>query len=201
MRLLVLLLFLLTSPLLRAQMDRTEMIDQIAGLQLYLAEAEKSYQIVHQGLSTIGEIKQGDLNLHQVFFNSLQLVNPEIRSYIKIADIITMQAEMLTEYKQYYRQASGSHLFTAAELSYMSTFYSAILGKTGDDISELTGILTDSNWQMDDAQRLDRIDRLYASVTAQYQTLQNFNNHIQVLALQKNQTLLGLQNLTQLIHP
>jgi len=193
--------FLLCTPAAMGQMDRTQMLEQIAKLQLYISQAEKGYQLVHQGLTTIGKIKQGDFDLHQLFFTSLQLVNPEVRSYIKIADMITMQVDMLSVYKQYYQHATASHLFSSSELAYIYSFYKGILDKTTDDIGELTGILTDGHWQMDDAQRLGRIDLLYTSVTDQYQSLQTFNSHVQLLAQQKSQTLQGLQNLSQLIQP
>jgi hypothetical protein len=167
MRLSVLLFLLITPAILHAQMDRTEMLDQIEKLQLYIAEAQNGYQIVHQGLTTIGRIKQGDFNLHQVFFNALQLVNPAIRSEIEIADILTMEAKLQSK----------------------------------NDIAELTGILTNGNWQMDDAQRLAAINRLYAKVTAEYQSFLRYKSYAQILALQTSQTSRNLQNLTQLIKP
>ena len=167
MRLSVILFLLIIPPVLHAQMDRTEMLDQIAQLQLFITQAEKGYQIVHQGLAAIGEIKQGDFNLHQVFFNSLQLVNPAIRSDIEIADIVTMEAQL----------------------------------RSKSDISELTSILSNGDWQMDDAQRLAGINRLYAKVTAQYQSFLIYNSYVKILALQTSQTSHGLQNLTQLIKP
>jgi hypothetical protein len=201
MRLLIGFLLIFTAPVLRAQMDRNQLLDQIAKLQLYIAEAEKGYQIVQVGLSSIGAIKQGDFNLHQFFFSSLQLVNPAVRSYIRVADMVTMQAAMLASYTTYYQQVAASKLFNASELSYIYQHYIGILGKTAEDISELTSILTDGEWQMDDAQRLGRIDQLYARVTEQCQSLYQFNHQVQLLALQKRQTASGLQNLTQLFQP
>jgi hypothetical protein len=186
---------------LHAQMDRSEMIDQIAKLEYYLSQAEKGYQIARQGLTTIGNIKQGDFNLHNLFFQSLSLVNPSIRAYIKVADMITMQLDMVAAYHSYYSQFQHSGLFGAADLAYIYSFYTSILARTADDITELTDDLTDGDLQMNDAQRLDRIDKLYASVTALYQAFQNFNSRVQLLALQKKSTLRNLQQLSQLIQP
>ncbi|HVU96801.1 MAG TPA: hypothetical protein VHE34_16345 [Puia sp.] len=185
----------------RAQMDRDEMLAQIAKLQLFISQTEKGYQLVRQGLTTIGDIKQGDFSLHQLFFTSLQVVSPEIRSYLKIADILTMQASMLSAYHAGYEQVKAANLFSAADISYINSLYQGILGKNNEDILELTGILTDGNWQMNDAQRLSRISHLYESVNSQYQSLLRFNDHLQLLTLQKKQNLQDLQNIAQLIHP
>lgn len=198
------LVVVLTLPAitsLRAQMDRTEMIDQIAKLEYFLSQAEKGYQIARQGLTLIGDIKQGDFNLHNLFFQSLSLVNPSIRAYIKVADMITMQLDMVTAYKSYYPQFQHSGLFGGADLAYIYSFYTSILARTTDDLSELTDVLTDGDLQMNDAQRLDRIDKLYTTVTGRYQSLQHFNSRVQLLALQKSNTLRNLQQLSQLIQP
>ncbi|WP_431217147.1 hypothetical protein ACQ86N_22955 [Puia sp. P3] len=195
------LIFALAAPPARAQMDRDEMLAQIAKLQLFISHIEKGYQLVRQGLTTIGDIKQGDLNIHQLFFTSLQVVSPEIRNYVKIADILTMQASMLSAYHAGYEEAKAANLFSAADINYINSLFQGILGKNNDDILELTGILTDGDWQMNDAQRLSRIDHLYESVTAQYQSLLRFNDHLHLLALQKKQNSQDLQNIAQLIHP
>jgi hypothetical protein len=186
---------------LHAQMDRSEMIDQIAKLEYFLSQAEKGYQIARQGLTTTGNIKQGDFNLHNLFFQSLSLVNPSIRQYIKVADMIAMELDMVSAYHSYYSQFQNSGLFGAADLAYIYSFYTSLLAKSTNDIAELTDVITDGDLQMNDAQRLDRIDKLYASVTTLYQALQNFNSRVQLLALQKKSTLRNLQQLSQLIQP
>jgi len=195
------LAFLLSARPACAQMDRDEMLAQIAKLQLFISQTEKGYELVRQGLATIGDIKHGDFNLHQLFFTSLQLVNPEIRSYVKIADIITMQTNMLSAYHAGYDQVKTAELFSATDVIYINSLYQGILRKNNDDILELTGILTEGNWEMNDAQRLSRIDHLYENVTVQYQSLLQFNDRLRVLALQKKQNFQDLQNIAQLIRP
>ena len=63
----------------------TEMLDQIAALQAYLQVAEKGYHIVEQGLQTIGEIKNGELNLHSAFYSSLEAVSPTVAHMAAVA--------------------------------------------------------------------------------------------------------------------
>src|SRR5260221_14255636 len=61
---------------------------QIAALQVYLSYAEQGYSIAKHGLTAINDIKNGDFSLHKGYFTSLKNVNPKIKSYWKIADII-----------------------------------------------------------------------------------------------------------------
>jgi len=193
--------FVLPARPAHAQMDREEMLAQIAKLQVLISETEKGYEIVREGLTIIGDIKQGDFNLHQLFFNSLMLVKPEIRRYIKVADMLTMQATMLSAYHAGYSQFKAAGLFSPHQVDYINALYQGILGKNRDDILELTGILTDGKWQMNDAQRLTRIDDLYATVTSQYESFFQFNDRLQLLLLQKKQNAQDLKNIAQLIQP
>src|SRR5579872_1336287 len=128
------LTFVLSVGSAQAQMDRDEMLAQIAKLQYFISQTEKGYQLVREGLTTIGDIKKGDFDLHQLFFTSLEMVNPEIRSYVKIADMLTMQASMLSAYHAGYDQVKAADLFTAADITYINSLYQGILEKNNDDI-------------------------------------------------------------------
>ncbi len=67
------------------------LLEQIAALQTYIGYAGKGYSIVTGGLSIIRNIKHGDFNLHNNFFNSISSVNPAIKKYSKVVSIIVMQ--------------------------------------------------------------------------------------------------------------
>lgn len=55
-----------------AQAKQTRVqLEQIGALKIYIGYAKKGYSIVRQGLSTIGDLKQGDLNIHTGYFSSL----------------------------------------------------------------------------------------------------------------------------------
>ena len=67
------------------------LLQQIAALKVYLNYARKGYDIANKGITTVRNIKKGDFNLHQDFFGSLKIVNPKIKKYLKLADIIAYQ--------------------------------------------------------------------------------------------------------------
>src|SRR5258706_12690912 len=64
------------------------LLQQIAANKIYIDYLEKGYQIAHGGLQTIQNIKKGDFNLHIGFLDSLKKINPAIKNWAKIADII-----------------------------------------------------------------------------------------------------------------
>ena len=173
-------------------------IEQIAKLELYLVELKKGYDIVQKGLTTIGEIKKGDLDLHSLFFNSLQVVNPVVKNYIKIADVIVMQIQMISDYHSYYTKFQDSHSFSSKELSYFQSVYDNILNLTGKDIDALTTVLSDGKLQMSDDERINRINVLYVQVLDKYEFIHSFGNRVQVNATQRAQSTQELSNLKKL---
>jgi len=70
------------------------LLQQIAALQLYLGYVKKGYEVVNKGLITVRNIKNGDFNLHRDFLGSLKRVNPKIKKYAKVADIIAYQVRI-----------------------------------------------------------------------------------------------------------
>ena len=170
-------------------------LEQVAKLGLYIEEAEKAYQDVQNGLSTISQIKKGDFDLHSLFFDSLMLVNPAVKAYVRVADIIAMQTQMLSDYKSCFNQVSAAGVFSAADLSFLSAVYSSLLSKSGEDIDELTGVLSDGDWQMNSAQRIARIDQLYNSVSEKYRLLRSFNGRVLQQAIQRQSERNSLENL------
>src|SRR6202790_2696983 len=92
---------------LHAQSDIQAMLKQIAKLEIYIVDLEKGYSIAKEGLTTIGEIKNGEFNLHSLFFNSLQKVNPSVAKYSKIAEIIADQIAILSDFKPMIRRINN----------------------------------------------------------------------------------------------
>jgi len=64
--------------------------EQLAALKTYEAVALKGYQLLQQGLTTIGEVRQGELNLHQAFYAGLAIVNLQILFYVQAHPLVTV---------------------------------------------------------------------------------------------------------------
>jgi hypothetical protein len=195
------LLVALASCSLKAQDLITTMTQQIAKLELHLQELKKGYDILQHGLTTIGNIKHGDFDLHNGFFNSLMEVKPAIKGYGKVADMLTMQIQVLTGCTATMRQYVFSGMFSTGDLKYLSDVYANLTDLTLKDMDELAGLVTDGQWQMSDDQRLHRIDQLYLRVQSKYSFLRTFSDRVLQEANLRKQEKLSLQHLGKIIQP
>jgi len=158
---------------------------QIAALQVYIGYAQKGYSIAKEGLNTIGDFKRGEFNLHNGYFNSLKNVNPKIKLYVKVADIMAMQVTIIQGYSRTRRHVRESGAFNRAELDYIMRVLGRLLDDCSNTLNELITLTTDGNLEMKDDERLKRIDILYKDMTDKYTFSQSFHNEMTVLAVSR----------------
>ncbi len=161
------------------------LLQQIAALKVYLGYAKKGYNIVTGGINTIRNIKDGDLNLHRDFFNRLQNVNPAIRRYTKVADIIAYQVKIIKQTKLVLQQIRETKQFTEGELDYCKQVFDTLLNECIKTVEELILVTTSGELEMKDAERLKRIDWLYADVQDKYSFACSFSEDMGLLAMQR----------------
>ena len=190
--LLMLLLFLSAAGSVQAQTfsewfrqkktQKKYLLQQIAALQVYIEYAQKGYKIAKEGLTTIGGFTKGEFNLHGDYFNSLKMVNPEIKQYAKVADIIAMQLKIVQDYNRSYGQISRSNAFNADELDYFRSVFSRLLDGCEETLDELIAVTTNGKLEMKDDERMARIDKLYLDMQDKYTFSQSFSNDAKTLA-------------------
>ena len=161
------------------------LLQQIAALQVYIGYAKKGYSIVTGGINTIRNIKNGDLNLHRDFFNSLKNVNPAIRRYAKVADIIAYQVKIIKQTIGTLQQIRETKQFTETELDYCKQVFDNLLDECMNRVEELILVTTSGKLEMKDDERLKRIDRLYADVQDKYSFTCAFSEDMGILAVQR----------------
>jgi hypothetical protein len=161
------------------------LLQQIAALQVYLGYAKKGYNIVTSGVNTIRNIKKGDLNLHRDFFNRLKNVNPAIRRYAKVADIIAYQVKIIKQTKLTLQQIRETKQFTEAELDYCKQVFDTLLDECIKTVEELILVTTSGELEMKDDERLKRIDGLYADIQDKYSFACSFSEDMGLLAVQR----------------
>lgn len=161
------------------------LLQQIAALQVYLGYAKKGYNIATSGINTIRNIKNGDFNLHRDFFNRLKNVNPAIRRYAKVADIIAYQAKIIKQTKVTLQQIRATKQFTEAELDYCKQVFDTLLDECIKTVEELILVTTSGELEMKDDERLKRIDGLYADVQDKYSFACSFSEDMGLLAVQR----------------
>lgn len=194
-RILIILLLAGCATSLRAQnfdewfrqkkTQKKYLIQQIAALQVYIDYAQKGYAIAKEGLDIIGNLKEGELGLHTDYFNSLKTVNPELRQYANVSDIMAIQAKIVQRCKQTRRRAQGSNLFNAEEKEYIGRVLDRLLDDCTNVLDELLTVATDGKLEMRDDERLERIDMLYQEMMRQYTFSQSFSNETLLMAISR----------------
>lgn len=183
-KLLMTLLMAVLSGSMGAQNKTIKVLmEQVAALHVYIDYAQKGYTTVKKGLNTIGDFKRGEFNLHTSYFISLGVVNPAVKNYAKVAEILSVQAGILQNYND-TRQALAQQgdLFYGDELAYIEHAFGRLLADCEDTLAELEAVVTDGQLEMKDDERLERIDKLYARMTDNYTFCQSFSGGAKLLA-------------------
>lgn len=89
------LLFLANVQLVNAQSQETQQlllnVEKLSQLKNILSDMKRGYSVITNGYNSVKNIAKGNFSLHEVFLDGLMLVNPEIKKYRRIADIINYQ--------------------------------------------------------------------------------------------------------------
>lgn len=165
------------------------LIQQIAALQVYIGYLQKGYKIVQGGLNTIGNIKKGHFNLDKAFFDGLKSINPKVKSYARVADIITLNIQVIQRAGKALKEAHSSDRFTGNELDYVSKVFTGITDGCSELIEALTQLLTLGDLQLSDDERIKRIDGVYAEMKDRYGFINGFCNDLTRMRLQRSQEL------------
>jgi len=158
------------------------LLQQIAALQIYIGYAQKGYQIAKEGLTTIGGFTRGEFNLHADYFNSLKIVNTEIKHYAKVAEIIGLEIKIVQNYNSTFRKLKSTDAFSNDELSYIRSVFTNLLDDCEKTLDELIAVTTDGKLEMTDDERMARIDKLYLDMQDKFTFCNSFSNDAKLLA-------------------
>lgn len=170
------------------------LLQQIAALQVYIGYAQKGYSAVKKGLNTIGDLKRGEFNLHTDYLNSLKAVNPKIKKYTRVTEIIALQIKIMKSYKSLYQQIRQDDLFHGDEVDYIKKVFERVLENSESNLDELLTIVTDGKLEMKDDQRITRIDMIYQNILDNYAFSESFSNQTKILAVSKSTELKEAKN-------
>lgn len=185
-RIIVTCLFLVIALMGHSQNQTIKLyLKQIAANKVYIEYLQKGYKIAKAGLTTIGNIKKGHFNLDQDFFAALESVNPTIRNYAKIAEIIALNVRLVKNQTEAISQAEKSKMFTADEMEYIGGVFSKTLTACTGLIDDLTLVLSESKLKMSDDERIARIDLIHQSFRDYRVFSSGFSSEMSILALQR----------------
>lgn len=165
--------------------QRKELLLQIAALQVYIDYAQKGYKVVKKGVNLIGDLKQGEVRLHSDYFTSLKKVNPKVKHYARVAEIIAMQVKIIKVSQKTVKQIRRHDLFHGSEMDYIERSFDRLTDNCSKTLDLLLVLTTDGKMEIKDDQRLERIDGLYREMCDNYLFCQNFTKEIKGLAVSK----------------
>lgn len=161
------------------------LLEQIIANKVYIEYIGKGYGIARKGLNTIQRIKQGDFGLHRDFINALSNVNPKVKNYTRVADIIAYQLRIVKDVKTVTGNLKESNQFNPDELDYSKAVFERLLEECLKSMDELFLVITSGELQMKDDERIKRIDRLYLDMQDKYAFCKSFSEECSVLAMQR----------------
>ncbi len=176
-------------------------IEKLTQMKSILADMKTGYQIYQQGYGAISGLSKGNFDLHSTYLNGLLTVNPAVRNYGRIADIILIQSSLMREYRQAVGRYKRSGSFSTGELTYFGEVYSKLVTASLEGLGELANVLTAGKLRMSDAERISAIDRVYEGIEDKLQFLRSFNRQNNLILLQRNReqndarTVRGLYNI------
>ena len=175
-------------------------VEKLSQFKNILSDMKAGYQIISKGYNAVRDISKGNFSLHATFIDGLMQVSPEIRKYHKVAEIITAQGRIISEYKSAFKRFSGTGSFTATELAYISNVYRQLNGQSLQNLDALLSVVTAGILRMNDQERLQAIDRILADTEDKLSFLRHFNSQGLLLSLQRTREssdISGMQELFQ----
>lgn len=176
-------------------------VEKLSQLKNILSDMKKGYEVVSKGYSAVKNIAQGNFSLHEVFLDGLMLVSPEVRKYQRIADIISAQSDLVSEYKAAFKRFSSGGNFNVSELEYLSKVYSGLFDQSLDNLDQLAMVITTNKLRMSDDERLAAIDKIFLDTENKLLFLRSFNEKTSILNLQRAKEKADISGLNRFYHP
>ena len=173
-----------------AQAKQTRVqLEQIGALKIYIGYAKKGYSIVRHGLSTIGDLKQGDLDIHTGYFSSLKKVNPKVRNYGRVIEILQLQERIMQACANLPTELLQDTMLSDAEMDYAGRVFERLNKSCELDLEVLEATITDGVLEMKDDERLRRIDELYWHALDNYTFCRDFRSQLRRLSLSRRKDI------------
>jgi hypothetical protein len=159
--------------------------EKLLQLEEILDNMYKGYKILSDGYNAIKNIAEGNFNLHQVFLNGLYAVNPSVKNYARISQIIGYQQQLVKDYKNALERFRADGNLTADEIQFIERVYSDLSWQSLRNLDELYMVITASQLRMSDEERLQAIDRIYYDLEDKLFFLKEFNSSTRILIMQR----------------
>lgn len=173
-------------------------VTKLAQFKQILKDLQTSYDILQKGYSSIKNIAEGNFSLHEAFIDGLLLVNPSLAKYQRVADIISDQTTIVSQYKAAFKYFKSGGRFNPSELDYIGVVYNNLMDKSVGNLDALATVLTSGKLQMTDDERLEEINRLYRDTHGMLSFLMGFNDRVSILDRQRTRQTEEIEDLKKI---
>ena len=177
--------------------QRKYLLEQIIALQGYIGLVKKGYEIADKGLSIIEKIKKGDFSLHEEFLGSFAVVNPSISDLSEVEQLRNGGHQLELVYHRVQKLFKTGFL-NPGEMEYVAKIFAQLQKDNALVEEEVFQITSEGSYQMNDAERLNRLNGLFQDLQERLRFARHFENEISILVLQRAKEKHGLQALQQL---
>jgi hypothetical protein len=173
-------------------------IQKLNQLRQILTSMKKGYEIITKGYNTVKSLSEGNFNIHQTFLDGLMAVNPGVKKYKRVADIILMQQQLIRDYKAALSSFRNLDVFNSTEIEAMEKVYANLFDRSAKNLEELLLVITANKLRMDDAGRIAVIDRIYSDMKDKLDFLHYYNNSNAMLSMQRQQERSSIRHFEQI---
>jgi hypothetical protein len=158
---------------------------QIAALRVYMGYVEKGYRITRDGVDLARDLKNGEFSLHKDYLRSLDGIGRVVSKDNRISAVEQMGSAINRLNGRALRFADKSGALNPGEKRYICKLWWEVLSDVRDYLDELRRVTTPGSYQMTDAERLQRIGRLYQAIQSVYTFARHFSDEMRIYAIQK----------------
>ncbi len=157
--------------------------EQIAALHMYSSYVKQGYNIAHNGLGTITGTLEQEFGLHNEYYLRRSMVDPVVKNSPQVNQIVTWQNEMLSRFAR-IDQNGG---LTLEQKVYLEKVKMALLADCEHQLSLLHDLLKNGKLQMNDEERISRLNQIYTAMQDNYRFTSSFIGQLQRYSLQHQQ--------------
>lgn len=175
-------------------------VQQVQNKTIVLQNAQKELENVmsKMQLDDIAGWVEKQRKLYEDYYNELWQVKQVIADYDKVKDIVRLQSRIVSEYTRAYGLFKQDKHFLPDELDHMFKVYSGILSESLKNVDQVLLVVNALVTQMDDAGRMEIINKAAASVQKNYDDLQRFNQQNVQLSLERGAEMNDIETVKQL---
>ena len=175
------------------------LIEQIAQLRIYLELTEKGYKIAKQGLTSIGDIKRGEFNLHKNRFDSLSIVKSAIKKNPLASATVGHIRAMIILYWGLDDLMAECRFLSADEKQLVRNVFDRLAGDGVGVLDRLEETTTSGKLKMTDDARSSQTSSLFEQSQSIHTFARQLTSESAMLSAQRKQQYEALEN-SRIIH-